>query len=85
MNGIFSQPLRVNSVRDLDRTAFTTVYQVYLNEDEDDVTRKKFGRCGGCNFAHRKGLWVVIPVASQRFPASVSASKLLQCVPLPNP
>ena len=43
------------------------VYQVYLNEDEDDVTRKKFGGCGGCNFAHRKELRVVIPVASQRF------------------
>ena len=27
---------------------------------------------------------VVIPVGSQRFPASVSASKLLQCVPLLN-
>ena len=62
-----------------------SVYQVYLNEDEDDVTRKKFGGCGGCNFAHRKELWVVIPVASQRFPAWVPASKLLPCVPLPNP
>ena len=61
------------------------VYQIYLNEDEDDVTRKKFGGFGGCNFAHRKELRVVIPVASQRFPASVSASKLLPCVPLPNP
>ena len=39
--------------------------QVYLNEDEDDVTRKKFRGCGGCNFADRKELWVVIPVASQ--------------------
>jgi hypothetical protein len=62
-----------------------SVYQVYLNEDEDDVTRKKFAGCGGCNFAHRKQLWVVIPVASQRFPAAVSASKLQPCVPLPNP
>ena len=61
------------------------VYQVYLNEDEDDVTRKKFRGYGGCNFADRKELWVVIPVASQRFPASVSPSKLLPCVPLPNP
>ena len=60
-------------------------YQVYLNEDEDDVTRKKFRGYGGCNFADRKELWVVIPVASQRFPASVSPSKLLSCVPLPNP
>jgi hypothetical protein len=32
-----------------------------------------------------KQLWVVIPVASQRFPATVSASKLQPCVPLPNP
>ena len=61
------------------------VYQVYLNEDEDDVTRKKFAGCGGGNFADRKELWVVIPVASQRFPAWVPASKLLPCVPLPNP
>ena len=61
------------------------VYQVYLNEDEDDVTRKKARGYGGCNFAHRKELWVVIPVASQRFPASVSPSKLLPCVPLLNP
>jgi hypothetical protein len=60
----------------------SVVYQVYLNEDEDDVTRKKFG---GCNLADRKELWVVIPVASQRFPASVSPSKLLPCVPLSNP
>jgi len=56
-----------------------------LNEDEDDVTRKKIGGCGGCNFADRKELWVVILVASQRFPASVSPSKLLPCVPLTNP
>ena len=62
-----------------------SVYQVYLNEDEDDVTRKKFAGFGGCNFADRKELWVVIPVASQPFPASVSASKLLPCVQLPNP
>ena len=33
----------------------------------------------------RKELWVVIPVASQRFPAWVPASKLLPCVPLSNP
>ena len=37
------------------------------------------------NFADRKKLWVVIPVASQRFPAWVPASKLLTCVPLANP
>jgi hypothetical protein len=61
------------------------VYQVYLNEDEDDVTRKKIGGCGGCNFADRKELRAVIPVASQRFPAWVPASKLLPCVPLANP
>ena len=61
------------------------VQQVYLNEDEDDVTRKKFRGCGGCNFADRKELWVVIPVASQRFPARVPASKLLPCIPLSNP
>ena len=61
------------------------VYQVYLNEDEDDVTRKKFAGCGGGKFADRKELWVVIPVASQRFPAWVPASKLLPCVPLSNP
>ena len=67
-----------------DRTWFF-VYQVYLNEDEDDVTRKKFRGCGGGNFADRKELWVVIPVASQRFPAWVPASKLLPCVPLSNP
>jgi hypothetical protein len=36
------------------------VSQVYLNEDEDDVTRKKLGGCGGCHFAERKELWVVI-------------------------
>ena len=59
--------------------------QVYLNEDEDDVTREKFRGCGGCNFAHRQELWVVIPVASQRFPAWVPPSKLLPCVPLSNP
>ena len=65
----------------------TWVYrlQVYLNEDEDDVTRKKFRGYGGCNFADRKEPWVVIPVASQRFPAWVPASKLLTCVPLANP
>ena len=62
----------------------SVVYQVYLNEDEDDVT-KKFAGCGGCNFADRKELWVVIPVASQRCPAWVPASKLLSCVPLANP
>ena len=56
-----------------------------LNEDEDDVTRKKFAGCGGSNFADQKELWVIIPVASQRFPAWVPASKLLPCVPLPNP
>jgi hypothetical protein len=41
----------------------TWVYrsQVYLNEDEDDVTRKKFRGYGGCNFADRKELWVVNP------------------------
>jgi hypothetical protein len=55
-------------------TRISVVYQVYLNEDENDVTRKKFGGCGGCNFADRKELWVVIPVASQRFPAWVPAS-----------
>jgi hypothetical protein len=37
------------------------VYQVYLNEDADDVTRKKLAGCGGCDFAHWKELWVVIP------------------------
>jgi hypothetical protein len=47
----------------------SVVYRVYLNEDEDDVTRKKFGGCGGCNFADRKELRFVIPVALQRFPA----------------
>ena len=56
----------------------SVVYQVYLNKNEDDVTRKKFAGCGGGNFAHQKELWVVILVASQRFPAAVSASKLLQ-------
>jgi hypothetical protein len=49
------------------------------------LQEKKSRGCGGCNFADRKELWVVILVASQRFPAWVPASKLLPCVPLSNP
>ena len=37
------------------------VHQVYLNEGEDDVTRKKIGGREGRNFADRKELRVVIP------------------------
>ena len=40
-----------------------------MNEDEDDVTRKKFDDVEVCNFADRKELWVIIPVAFQRFSA----------------
>ena len=40
------------------------------------LQENKFRGCGGCNFADRKELWVVIPVASQRFTAWVPASKL---------
>jgi hypothetical protein len=63
----------------------SNIYQIYLNEAEDDVTRKKFDDVEVANIAARKQLWVVIPVASQRFLARVPVSKLLPRVPLSNP
>ena len=61
------------------------VYQVCLNEDEDDVTRKNLEDVEVVISPDRKELWVVILVASPRFPAGVPANKLLPCVPLTNP